>query len=83
MKIYFFERESAYVADFVFVEDEPKNYTAAFELQPGQSHFAARYSVENQTLVDKYPDKTDDEVAVILQQLELEKVAQIAAKFST
>ncbi len=46
MKIYFFEDNISYVADFAFKEDEPP-CVASFVLADGASTFAPRYAVEN------------------------------------
>ena len=80
MKLYFFEDGVSYVADFANAEDEPKDAVASFVIADGKSTFASRYAVENKKLVDKYPTKTDEEVAVILQQAEAAKAAEIAAQ---
>jgi hypothetical protein len=82
MKLYFFEDGVSYVADFANAEDEPKDAIASFTIADGKSTFAPRYVIENKKLVDKYPTKTDEEVAVILQQAEATKAAELAAQHS-
>ncbi len=79
MKIYFFTETRADVMDFANPADEPTNIVASFELADGQSTFVPRYKLEDGQLVDKFPSKTDEEVAVLLQQEEAVKAAQLAA----
>jgi hypothetical protein len=79
MKIYFFEDNISYVADFAFKEDEPP-CVASFVLADGASTFAPRYAVENKKLVDKYAGKTDEQVITILQAAEKAKAEELAAQ---
>ena len=79
MKIYFFTETRADVMDFANPADEPTNVVASFELAAGQSTFSPRYALEDGQLVDKFPGKTDEEVAVALQQAEAAKAAELAA----
>jgi hypothetical protein len=78
MKIYFFAENRASVMDFAFPEDEPKDAIASFELSKGQSTFSPRYKLIDGKLVDSYPDKTDEEVAVILNEIETKKAEDLA-----
>lgn len=79
MKIYFFEDGTAYIADYAFEVDEPQ-CSISFALADGDSTFAPRYAVEGTKLVDKYPGKSDEEVAMELQAEEAERAAAIATQ---
>lgn len=79
MKFYFTTATSCFLADFTDPTHEPE-YVAAFDLKKGQSTFTPRYALENGKLVDKYPDKTDEEVAAEIKAAEDAKAATLAAQ---
>lgn len=79
MKIYFKDEKTACVADVGQEGIEPQ-HIAAFELKDGQSTFVPRYALEGGKLVDKFSGKTDEEVAVALQEAEAQKAAALAAE---
>ncbi len=81
MKIFFFADGRAMVAEFADESLEPE-CTASFPLTAKQSTFASRYALENGKLVDKYPGKTDEDVATLLQEAEAAKAAELAAKLA-
>ncbi len=78
MKLYFFTEEKAV---FGFFLKEPP-FLAAFTLEPGQSTFEQRYALVDEALVDLYPEKTDEEVAVFLQNAEVENAAKLASELN-
>lgn len=79
MKIYFFADGLLLIADFANAADEPE-CVASFPLEAGASTFGARYALENGELVDKFPGKSDEEVAAALQAAEEAKAAELAAQ---
>ena len=81
MKIYFFENGSCDILGFSNPNDEPE-CLASFELGEEDSHFAPRYSLENKKPVDKYPGKSDEEVAKILQDAESKKAKDLEEKLN-
>jgi hypothetical protein len=79
--LYFFDEQRCAVITLSPEGIEPA-HIAKFELREGQSSFTPRYSLVNGQLIDNYSGKSDDEVAVILQQLETQKAAELAAKLT-
>lgn len=79
--IYFFDENRSAVMTISPEGIEPE-HIAKFELAEGQSQFTPRYSLIDGSLMDNYVGKTDDEVAVILQQIEADKAAQLAARLT-
>ena len=76
--LYFFEDGRCAVMT-IFQDGIEPEHAAKFELTDGQSQFTPRYSLVHGVLVDNYVGKTDDDVAVILQQIEVDKAAKLAA----
>ena len=81
MKLYFFDETRADVLEFTDSDYEPA-HIASFKLEEGQSTFVPRYALEDGKLVDKYSGKTDEEVAALINQAELDKAAELEAQFN-
>ena len=81
MKIYFFENGNSMVADFAFENDVPE-HVASFDLGD-RSTFSLRYSLVDKKLVDNYPNKTDEEVAQILNDLENAKAKELELRLAS
>lgn len=77
MKLYFFKNMDAMVAEF---EKEPE-CLASFSLKEGESKFTPRYALVEGELVDNFPDKTDEEVAQLLQLAAEEEALALESKF--
>lgn len=81
MKLYFFDETRAGVMEFTDPEHEPA-HIAAFDLAEGQSKFVPRYALEDGELVDKYPGKTDEEVAELIDQAQKAAAAALEAQLN-
>lgn len=80
MKIYFLTPgDRPLIAEFAKESDAPP-HSAAFDLADGDSTFDLRYALEAGKLVDKFPGKSDDEVAAALQAAEQAKAEELAAQ---
>lgn len=66
MKIYFTTETDSFVGEFE--KGMEPAHLKSFTLAEDASTFAPRYKLENNKLVDAYPDLTDEEVAVKLQE---------------
>lgn len=66
MKIYFTTETDSFVGEFE--KGMEPDHLKSFTLAEDASTFAPRYKLANNKLVDAYPDLTDEEVAVKLQE---------------
>ena len=74
--IIFINEETSVCMEVSKETNVPENI-GVFELEEGQSTFCPRYKLKNNIIFDKYPEKSDEEVAIYLQQLEVEKALEI------
>lgn len=78
MKAYFLTDSSAMIMSIGPDGVEPE-HIASFDIPDGASTFAPRYALGDGKLVDKFPGKTDEEVAAALQQAEVDKAKALEA----
>lgn len=80
MKIYFFENLPPCISSFLDGQEPP--CVASFDITSDMSTFAPRYVLDGGNLIDKYPNKTDEEVANIIKLDEDQKAKELAALYS-
>lgn len=54
-------------------------YTLFRELKEGESNFAPRYEIKDDTIVDAYPGKTDEEVLTLIEAETAAETARLEA----